>query len=409
MTGSSSKWNWVNLPGGFQEKVVVDLVGLAESHGTGLGRGCVLIQTNATSAFRVIFSEVPTLPIRDSDNPALCFVVGKRKNSCSCVGFGSPYVNKEPAEVTTSQDALLTSTPEKTRIFWFLYDKEVGVCAMGVQHPQPDFSRLVCRFGEERGGFRREICENLRYVVVSSGKRPVSLNLMSVMAPPEVSIPQYKFDPRIWTNLPWFGNSLIFDLDQERRRLVKQCQEFLMASEIANLYAVVDPDCLCLNAYPMLDPLNKSQQQFFPGEDPEEVSWKRCHDRVARSCETVLNSASWTYWPLAFDRADCTTVHLKPTGERCKSAIQAWMAAVQEGTGLPSQKNTREALSFAFAFEVFPVIGENNQKHRREVVRKITEHLEKNWRICEFAEPRLVCWKTHTDFVPFSSFESSLL
>lgn len=394
------KWNWVNLPGGFQEKVVVDLVALADSTGTGLGRGCVLIQTNAVSAFRVLFSEVPTLPIRDSDNPALCFVVGKRQNSMSCVGFGSPYANKQPIESTKSQDALLSSTSEKSKIFWFLYDNEVGVAAMGVQHPQPDFCRLVYRFGYENGGFRKEICENVRFVVVSSGKRPVSLNVMSVMAPPSIFIPQHKFNPRIWTNLPWFGNSIVFGLDEARRKMVTQCQEFLMASPIANLYALVDPDCLCLNAYPMLDPLNKTAA-LFPDEDPEDVSWKRCHDKVSQMCESVLASAAWTYLPLEFDRADCTHVHLRPTGEICSQAIKAWTKAVQDATGLRSTKTPREALSFVFAFEVFPIVGEANQQARRDVVRKITDYLGANWGVCEFACPELVCWKTHTEFVPY--------
>lgn len=397
MGAKDPSWNWLNLPGGFSEKVVGDFCSTALADaGCALGRGCVLVQTNATSAFRVIFSETSTLPIRDSDNPALTFVVGKRKNSITTVGFGSPYPKKEPIESTKSPDALLSSSSEQSRTFWFAYDKEVGALAMGVLYPQPDLCRLVCRFPSD--GFRRELCENLRYVVISSGKKPVSVNVQQIIPPAELFIPQYKFCPRTWCSLPWYGNGVIFRLPEEHRKMMVEAQQILMASPIAELYALVEPQMICLHAYPMLDQLHPGIREIFPDEDPEDVDWPRRHEAVHRRVAPILSSADWTYWPLRFDRVDCTHVHLAPTGERCQKAIKSWLKAVEDSTGLRSTKTPREILSFVFAFEVFPVVGEHNQQARRDVVRKVTEHLSAKWGVCEFAAPEFVCWQTHTDF-----------
>eukprot|EP00438_Fugacium_kawagutii_P017431 Skav208461 [mRNA] locus=scaffold1104:221196:222862:+ [translate_table: standard] len=85
------------------------------------------------SSFHVSFSHTDALPIRGTDVPSLRFVVGKRQNSMTSVGLGNPYVKKEPIDFTRQSDALLTSNPEKSRTYWFLYDKVLSVAAMGVQ------------------------------------------------------------------------------------------------------------------------------------------------------------------------------------------------------------------------------------------------------------------------------------
>jgi hypothetical protein len=106
------------------------------------------------------------------------------------VGFGNPYLKKEPVDTTVQPDALLTPDEAKSRTYWFLYDRTVGVAAMGVQYPQTDLTRLLCRF-EDSAGFKKEMCESLRYVAVSSGKKPVSLSVKQVLLPPDISILPY--------------------------------------------------------------------------------------------------------------------------------------------------------------------------------------------------------------------------
>merc|ERR1740123_1119417 len=96
------------------------------------------------------------------------------------VGMGNPYLRKEPLDRTTATDALLTTDPEKSKTFWFLYDKTVCTAAMGsLAAPTADLCRLAVRFRDSIG-FRAECCEGLRYVSVSSGKRPVSLRILGV-------------------------------------------------------------------------------------------------------------------------------------------------------------------------------------------------------------------------------------
>jgi len=394
----SADWHWVNLPGGFTEEVVADL-----SENFELGRGCIVVQTNATTSFHVGFSHSAALPLRGTDEPVLRFVVGKRRNTMTSVGFGNPYLKKEPVDHTKAPDALLTSDAEKSRTYWFLYDTAVGVAAMGVQvAPQADLCRLVCRFRDSIG-FRAEVCERLRYVVLSSGKQPVSLRVVNICAPPDISIPRFRFDPVTWSALPWQGNSFIFELDDEHRRLVERAQRLLMASPIAPFYSCVEPRCLCLNAYRLLDPLRRLE--LFPGEGAEHLDWAACHGEVHRRLLPVLASAPWTYLPLRFDRADCTGITLAPPGKGCGRAVAEWAKAVQHATGLRNNATNREMLSVAFAFEVFPVEGENAAQARRDLVREIGDLLSKEWGTMEFRVPLLACWQTHTAYVPFDTLQ----
>jgi len=396
----SADWHWVNLQGGHAEELVADLCDVSDS-GAGVGRGCIVIQTNATTSFHVSFGQSPDLPVRGTDRPVLRFVVGKRRNSMTAVGLGSPYLKKEPIDFTKSADALLTDDPEKSRCYWFLYDKSVAVAAMGVQMaPQADLCRLVCRF-RDAIGLRSEICENIRYVSVSSGKMPVSLRVVRVGMPPDVSIPRYRFDPVSWCNLEWRGNSFVFELDEAHRQLVQRVQKLLAASPIAPFYGLVEPACLCLNAYRLLDPLRRGE--LFPGQDPDELDWDACHEEVHRRLLPVLQSTPWTYWPLRVDRADCTTITMASTGAGCSKAISEWAKAVQGSTTLRNSATSREMLTVAFAFEVFPLQGENLAQARRDLVREITALLEKEWGVMEFRCPVLACWQTHTKYAPFGS------
>lgn len=399
----SADWRWVNLNGGFTEELVADLCAGSADSGS-MSRGCIVIQTNATASFHVAFSHTDRLPIRGSDNPALRFVVGKRQNSMTSVGLGSPYVkSKEPIDFTKSADALLTGDPEKSRTYWFLYDRSVGVAAMGVQvAPQADLCRLVCRFRDASDslGFRAEVCENLRYIVLSSGKKPVSLRIVNVFAPPDISIPRYRFDPERWAPLPWQGSSCVFELDEFHRFLVERVQQVLRSSPIAAFYSFVDPKCFCLNAYRLMDTLRRVE--LFPGRTSDDLDWRTCHDEVYNRMQPVLSSAPWTFWPLRFDRVDCTAITLASTGLGCGKAISEWCKAMEKATMLRNGATSREMLTLTFAFEVFPVEGENAAQARRDVIREITSLLEKEWGMMEFRCPQLVCWQTHTDYVPYS-------
>lgn len=394
----TSDWRWINLPGGFVEEAAADLAA-GSFDGAGQGRGCIIIQTNATSSFHVIFSCTPALPSRGTDNPVLRFVVGKRKNSMTSVGLGNPYMKKDPIDFTKSPDALLTDSEEKSRTYWFLYDRAVSVAAMGVQGaPQADLCRLACRF-RDAIGFRAEACDHLQHVAVSSGKRPVSLRIIQVCGPPDISIPRYRFDAEAWDALPWQGSSCVFEVDEAHRRLVEKVQQLLAASPIAPFYGLVEPKCLCLNAYRLLDPLRRND--LFPGAGGEDVEWPHCYTELHHRLRPVLDSAPWTYWPLRFDRADCTTITLAPSGPGCQRGIQEWCKAVQGTTKLRNSATNREMLTLTFAFEVFPVEGENAAQVRRDLVREITAMLEREWAIMEFRCPQMVCWQTHTAYSPY--------
>mmetsp|Transcript_133433 Transcript_133433/g.231887 ORF Transcript_133433/g.231887 Transcript_133433/m.231887 type:complete len:408 (-) Transcript_133433:173-1396(-) len=395
----SADWRWVNLAGGHAEELVADLCA-SGAEGGGIGRGCIVIQTNAMASFHVAFSHTDALPIRGSNNPALRFVVGKRQNSMTSVGLGSPYAKKEPIDFTRSADALLTGDPEKSRTYWFLYDRNIGVAAMGVQvAPQADLCRLVCRFRDSTG-FRAEACENVRYIVLSSGKRPVSLRVVNVFAPPDISIPRFRFNPETWSNLSWQGSSCVFELDDFHRYLVERVQDVLKASAIAPYYNFVEPKHFCVNAYRLLDTLRRVE--LFPGRTSDDLDWRTCHDEVYTRMQPVLSSAPWTFWPLRFDRVDCTAITLASTGTGCGKAISEWCKAMEKATMLRNGATNREMLTLTFAFEVFPVEGENAAQARREVVRCITEILEREWGVMEFRCPQLVCWQTHTEYVPYS-------
>eukprot|EP00438_Fugacium_kawagutii_P017433 Skav208463 [mRNA] locus=scaffold1104:231242:238768:+ [translate_table: standard] len=97
------------------------------------------------------------------------------------------------------------------------------------------------------------VCEQVRYVIVSSGKRPVSLRLVHVGAPPDISIPRYQFDPVTWEELPWPGCSCVFQLDERHLQLMKRVQALLSSSPLGPLYHLVPAgtrspgahDCAC--------------------------------------------------------------------------------------------------------------------------------------------------------------------
>jgi len=393
----NSDWHWINLPGGHKEELLADICELEGAAST--GRACLVVQTNATSSFHVSFSHSSDVPIRGTDQPNLRFVVGKRKNSMTSVGIGSPYLNKEPIEFTKSLDALLTDDPEKSRCYWFLYDKTVGVAAMGVQtSPQPDLCRLVCRF-RDAVGFRAELCEGIRYISVSSGKMPVSLRIVSIGTPPDVSIPRHRFDPLTWCSLQWQGNSVAFEVDAVHRNLIQKAQKLLTASPIAPYYGLVEPACFCVNAYRLLDPLRRSE--LFPGEDADDLDWGKCHDEVHKRLMPVLQSAPWTYWPLRFEKADCTTLTLAPASVGCSHAVSEWARAVRGATALRNNATNREMLTLSFAFEVFPVEGENAAQARRDLVREISGLFEKEWGVMEFRCPIMVAWETHTRYTTY--------
>merc|ERR1712060_886523 len=74
-------------------------------------------------------------------------------------------------------------------------------------------------------------------------------------------------------------------------------------------------------------------------------------------------------------------------------------------TGLRNAATNREMLTLSFAFEVFPVEGENVVQVRRDLVKEITNVLQKEWGIMEFHTPHFACWQTHTrskSYVDFS-------
>lgn len=315
------------------------------------------------------------------------------------VGLGNPYFKKEPIDFTRTADALLTDSEEKSRTFWFLYDRTVGVAAMGVQAPQADLCRLACRF-RDAAGFRAEACEKLRYVSLASGKRPVSLRVVHVGSPPDVSIPRFRFDPVTWNALPWNGASCVFELDEAHRALMERVQKLLLASPIAPFYGLVEPRCLCLNAYRLLDPLRRGE--LFPGTDGDDLEWATCHKELHRRMQPVLQSAPWTYWPLRLERADCTTVTLAPLGPGCSRAVTEWTKAMKGATAIRNGATNREMLTLTFAFEVFPIQGENLAQARRDLVRDIAGLLEKEWGTMDFRSPFLACWQTHTEYLPYT-------
>lgn len=403
---SSAEWQYVHLPGGNAEQLIADLgAGTPELEGAEVGRGCIVIQTNSTAAVHVIFSSSPE-PSRGSNEPVLRFVVGKRQNSMTSVGLGNPYIKKEPLDTTKQPDALLTTDEEKSRTYWFLYDRIVAVAAMGVQvAPTADLCRLARRLADD-SGFKAEACQGVRYVSISSGKRPVSVRVVRVCAPPDVSIPRFRFDPEAWKPLPWNGSSCVFEPDDAHRRLIQQVQAMLMKSPLAAYYEIVPPQCLCLNVYRLLDPLRRvdllTPEQRAEGE---EMEWMDCHTEVQRRLAPVLVSSQWTYFPLQFDRSDCTAITLTPISKGGSKAISEWCSAVKQTTGLRNGAVNREMLSLTFAYEIFPVAGEKLAQARRDLVRDITAVLEKEWGWMEFRCPLLACWVTEHEYVSIDQLQ----
>merc|ERR1712232_59511 len=98
---------------------------------------------------------------------------------------------------------------------------------------------------------------------------------------------------------------------------------------------------------------------------------------------------------------DCTTITFAATGTGCSRTISEWCKAVQSATALRNSATNRDMLTLTFAFEVFPVEGENVAQVRRDLVREITSLLETEWGIMEFRCPQMVCWQTHTRGVPY--------
>ncbi|CAJ1351901.1 unnamed protein product, partial [Effrenium voratum] len=304
----------------------------------------------------------------------------------------------EPIDFTRQADALLTDT-EKSRTYWFLYDREVAVAAMGVQaNPQADSCRLLTRFKDCFSGFREEVCQQLRYVIVSSGKRPISLRVVHIDAPPDISIPRYLFDPVSWRELPWQGCSCVFQPDEAHLELIKRAQQLIAASPLGTLYQLIGPDHLCLNAVRLLDPFRRTelrrQPQSVVVESTEEEEWRACFEEVDRRLVTVFHSAPWTFWPLRFERADCTSVSLAPIGPGAQECVGAWVAAVEAATGLRNSATHREMLTLDFAYQVFPVEGENAVQARRDLAREITALLQKEWGTMDFRDPKLAVWQT---------------
>mmetsp|Transcript_36036 Transcript_36036/g.84509 ORF Transcript_36036/g.84509 Transcript_36036/m.84509 type:complete len:411 (-) Transcript_36036:354-1586(-) len=406
---SSEQWQWINLASG-SEQLVADLCSGEHGDGVGMGRGCVVIQTNATTSFHVIFSHSPELPTRNTDNPVLRFVVGKRQNSATSVGLGNPYIKKEPIDITSTSDALLHPDPEKSRTYWFLYDRTVQIAAMGVHgQPQPDLCRLLTCL-QDSHGYRAGACENLRYIAVGCGKMPVSLRVVQILAPPDLSIPRHRFDAVQRQKLPWDGNSIIFELDARHRGLVEQAQRILAASPLAPYYALVDLECVCLNIFQALDPLRRVEMPLTTAagslQDMESTDWRQYHQEVHKRAANVLESANWTYFPMKMERVDCTAITLAPTAPGCDAALGDWLKALQQALGLRNAVTRRESLAMTFAFQIFPLEGEKVMQARRDVVRQLSALLEKEWNVMEFRRPQLACWKTHSEYLLYNDYMS---
>eukprot|EP00434_Breviolum_minutum_P040184 symbB.v1.2.035701.t1/scaffold4868.1/size33687/7 len=124
---------------------------------------------------------------------------------------------------------------------------------------------------------------------------------------------------------------------------------------------------------------------------------------------------------MRFDRADCTSVTLVPAGPGAQDCVTSWVKAVEEACGLRNAASVREMLTFNFAFEVFPVEGENIAQVRRDLVREIKSMLEKvrgfigflqsadatcvhqEWDVMDFRCPTLAVWQTKSTWLPFQA------
>ncbi|CAK0893721.1 unnamed protein product, partial [Prorocentrum cordatum] len=125
------------------------------------GRGVVHLACNTEAPFRVVFShsEGPTRGRAE----VLCFVVGKRRNSVSTVGFGNPYQpKKQHLECTYEEDARL-SPQQATRDFWFLVDASRGLIAFGAGAPMAETCRALVPLSPADWA-KRELIAQLRYV-----------------------------------------------------------------------------------------------------------------------------------------------------------------------------------------------------------------------------------------------------
>ncbi|CAE7386075.1 dnaJ [Symbiodinium natans] len=72
-------------------------------------------------------------------------------------------------------------------------------------------------------------------------------------------------------------------------------------------------------------------------------------------------------------------------------------------SGLRNAAVPREMLTITFAYEVFPVEGENASQARRDLVREIKAVLDKEWGVMEFIGPKLALWQTKSCWLPFQA------
>mmetsp|Transcript_40852 Transcript_40852/g.91666 ORF Transcript_40852/g.91666 Transcript_40852/m.91666 type:complete len:288 (+) Transcript_40852:3-866(+) len=276
---------------------------------------------------------------------------------------------------------------------------------MGVQaQPQPDHCRLIACLRDGHG-YKEEICQNLRYLVVGAGRSSVSLRVVQVMAAPDLSIPRHHFNAVTREKLPWPGNSVVFELDEKHQKLVEKVQQLLLASPLAPYYALVEARCVCLNIFRALDPPRRNEFHISTdGKQLEEFSWPDYHTELQQRISGIMQSAAWTYFPMKVDRVDCTAIMAAAISPGCDASLSAWLKELQQVAGLRNGATRREMLELKFAFQVFPLEGEKIAQIRRDVVRQLSAVVEKEWGAMDFRCPQLACWVTHSEYLLYDAY-----
>mmetsp|Transcript_3175 Transcript_3175/g.7149 ORF Transcript_3175/g.7149 Transcript_3175/m.7149 type:complete len:387 (-) Transcript_3175:100-1260(-) len=382
------QWKWSHIPGGHQEEYVGTL--------PEPGRGIVVVQSNSPAAFRVVMS-VDDKDSRGTGAPVLCFKVGRHQNTSSAVGMGNPFRNKEPLDSTSEADAL-APTDGRLRTYWFMYDREVGIAAFGIEQPQAETVRLLIPLE----GMRREVFDQIQFVRFASGKQKASVNLLNITEAIDLSVRRFQFDKFV-TPVPWHGACIAFQLPEPMRKMFAEIEAEARKTACAPLHAIAKTEHLVLQVLPLLDSISKSSRYT------DTTDWAYIYEEIYGRAFAVLSSAPWTFFNLSGETADSCTAYLTVSpGVEGRNAIRAWMRAMEAAVGWSSEASMKERLSITFAYPIYPIVGDRMLEARHELSRKVDSIVRSHAKtLFDLRGPELRTMVTAFESLPYASARRS--
>lgn len=321
------------------------------------GRGVVHLACNTEAPFRVVFShsEGPTRGRAE----VLCFVVGKRRNSISTVGFGNPYQpKKQHLECTYDEDARL-SPQQATRDFWFLVDASRGLIAFGAGAPMAETCRVLVPLGPSEWA-KRELIAQLRYVYVESGRRITGVVFRSLRPPADLAL-RAAVDCR-GVPLPRPRCAVVHFLREGRQReLLQRARQVVLDSPLQGNF---------VGAQDLFVPLHEPLDELQRSAHFEGLGWAALCQQFSERLVLMLSSAPWTLFALKIKKVEIDRVLLEPATRETKKALDAYRAGVAAAMQAPLDRFGE--LSVQLALPIFPIVGDAQVAHRKAVVGQLS-------------------------------------